>query len=100
MLDSEIALVCFLAPVASFLAWVASYLPGSLSFLKADRNAVATCLIALGTVADIALAGLLLRWALRRNVFSTNVVYSVAFASYASVHIFASYVFLTVYIFD
>ena len=83
MLASEIALVCFLAPVASFLAWVASYLPESLSFLKADRNAVATCLIAL-----------------RRNVFSTNVVYSVAFASYASVHIFASYVFLIVYIFD
>ena len=100
MLASEIALVCFLAPVASFLAWVASYLPESLSFLKADRNAVATGLIALGTLADIALAFLLLVWVLRREKFSLSVISSVAFAAYASAHLWASYLFVTLVILD
>ncbi len=78
---------------------MASCLPESLTFLEAYRND----LIALGTVADIALAFLLyflLVWALRREKFSVSVFSSVAFAAYAGAHLWASYVFVTLVILD
>lgn len=62
---------------------------------------VATGLIALGTLADVALAFLLLVWALRREKFSVSVFSSVAFAAYAGAHLWASYyVFVTLVILD
>lgn len=78
---------------------MASCLPESLTFLETYRND----LIALGTVADIALAFLLyflLVWALRREKFSVSVFSSVAFAAYAGAHLWASYVFVTLVILD
>lgn len=78
---------------------MASCLPESLTFLEAYRND----LIALGTVADVALAFLLyflLVWALRREKFSVSVFSSVAFAAYAGAHLWASYVFVTLVILD
>ena len=98
--DCEIALICLFAPLVSLLAWAASYLPESFTFLEANRNAVATGLIALGTIADIALAFLLLVRALKRDRFSVSVFSSVAFAAYAGVHLFASYVFVTLVILE
>lgn len=100
MIDPEIALVCLVAPVVSLLGWATSYLPESFTFLEANRNAVAAGMIALGTLADIALAFLFLVWALRRERFSVSVFSSVAFAAYAGAHLWASYVFLTVVILD
>lgn len=82
------------------LGWAASYLPESFTFLEANRNVVATGLIALGTLADVALAFLLLVWALRREKFSLSVFLSVAFAAYAGAHLWASYVFVTLVILD
>ena len=76
------------------------YLPESFAFLEANRNAVATGLIALGTLADVALAFLLLVWALKHDKFSVSVFSSVAFAAYAGVHVWASYVFVTLIILD
>ncbi len=98
--DFEIALIVLCAPVVSLLGWAASYLPESFTFLEANRNAVATGLIALGTLADVALAFLLLVWALKHDKFSVSVFSSVAFAAYAGVHVWASYVFVTLVILD
>ncbi len=98
--NAELVLIALFAPVVSLLAWAASYLPESFTFLEANRNAVATGLIALGTIADIALAFLLLVWALKRDRYSVSVFSSVAFAAYAGVHLFASYVFVTLVILD
>ena len=78
---------------------MASCLPESLTFLEAYRKD----LIALGPVADMALAFLLyflLVWALRREKFSVSVFSSVAFAAYAGAHLWASYVFVTLVILD
>lgn len=50
MIDPEIALIVLVAPVVSLLGWAASYLPESFTFLEANRNVVATGLIALGTL--------------------------------------------------
>lgn len=72
MIDPEIALIVLVAPVVSLLGWAASYLPESFTFLEANRNVVATGLIALGTLADVALALLLLVWA--SYVFVTLVI--------------------------
>lgn len=73
---------------------MASCLPESLTFLEAYRND----LIALGTVADIALAFLLyflLVWALKREKYFLSIFLSVAFATYAGGHLWASYAFVT-----
>ena len=100
MIDPEIALIVLVAPVVSLLGWAASYLPESFTFLEANRYAVASGRIARGTLADVALAFLLLGWALRREKFSVSVFSSVAFAAYAGAHLWASYVFVTVVILD
>ena len=100
MIEPVIALIVLFAPVVSLLAWAALNLPDAFAFLEAGSNAVATGLIALGTLADIALAFLLLVWVLRREKFSLSVISSVAFAAYASAHLWASYLFVTLVILD